>query len=223
MLLRSLIVSLLLHLLFFWGLRGMALPLAPLSATAPKALEAVLSKAAVSEAPARSVQERLVPKDIKGRQERIIGPARENSRSEAPVLAANVPSTAEVHSVSSAKDGGEAAAPAAQTIAAVPTDVIDADGLRQYRLALAKEARRYKRYPALARERNWEGVVTVTISIPLPGALPLVSLGKSSGHEILDRQALEMIGQAVLAASLPESLRGKAVSVSLPVRYSLDE
>jgi len=222
MLLRSLIVSLLLHLLFFLGLRGMALPLAPLSAAAPKALEAVLSKAAVPEAPAHSVQERPVPKVVTDRRERIIGPARENSRSEAPVLAANVPSTAAVHSVSSAKDGG-GAAPTAQTIAAVPTDVIDADGLRQYRLALAKEARRYKRYPALARERNWEGVVTVTISIPLPGALPLVSLGKSSGHEILDRQALEMIGQAVLAASLPESLRGKAVSVSLPVRYSLDE
>ncbi|WP_153132467.1 energy transducer TonB [Dechloromonas hortensis] len=222
MLLRSLIVSLLLHLLFFFGLRGMALPLAPLSAAAPKALEAVLSKAAVPEAPAHSVQERPVPKVVTDRRERIIGPARENSRSEAPVLAANVPSTAAVHSVSSAKDGG-GPAPTAQTIAAVPTDVIDADGLRQYRLALAKEARRYKRYPALARERNWEGVVTVTISIPLPGALPLVSLGKSSGHEILDRQALEMIGQAVLAASLPESLRGKAVSVSLPVRYSLDE
>lgn len=222
MLLRSLIVSLLLHLLFFLGLRGMALPLAPLSATAPKALEAVLSKAAVPEAPAHSVQEHPVPKVVTDRRERIIGPARENSRSEAPVLAANVPSTAAVHSVSSAKDGG-GPAPTAEAIAAVPTEVIDADGLRQYRLALAKEARRYKRYPALARERNWEGVVTVTISIPLPGALPLVSLGKSSGHEILDRQALEMIGQAVLAASLPESLRGKAVSVNLPVRYSLDE
>ncbi|KXB30515.1 hypothetical protein AT959_14400 [Dechloromonas denitrificans] len=222
MLLRSLIASLFLHLLFFLGLRVMELPLVPINASVPKALEAVLSRAAVPEAPAHSEQERVVPKSLRVRPERIIAPARENSRSEAPVLAENRPSTAALSSVSPAKDDG-VAAPAMQTITAMPTEVIDADGLRQYRLALAKEARRYKRYPALARERNWEGVVTVTISIPIPGALPLVSLGKSSGHEILDRQALEMIGQAVLAASLPESLRGKAVSVSLPVRYSLDE
>jgi len=222
MLLRSLIASLLLHLLFFSGLRVMELPLAPINPSPPKVLEAVLSRAASAEAPAHAMQERPVPKVVRVRPERIIAPARENSRSEAPVLAANTPSTAGLAAVSPAKsDGG--AAPAAQTMAAIPTEVVDADGLRQYRLALAKEARRYKRYPALARERNWEGVVTVTISIPMPGALPLVALGKSSGHEILDRQALEMIGQAVLAAALPESLRGKAVSVSLPVRYSLDE
>lgn len=222
MLLRSLIASLLLHLLLLLGLRVVALPLVPINASPPKALEAVLSTAAVPAAPAHSVLERSVPKVVRIRPERIIAPARQNSRSEVPVFAENTPSTAALSAVPPAKgDGG--AVPATQTMVAAPTDVIDADGLRLYRLALAKEARRYKRYPALARERNWEGVVTVTISIPLPGALPLVALGKSSGHEILDRQALEMIGQAVLAASLPESLRGRAVTVSLPVRYSLDE
>ena len=163
-----------------------------------------------------------MPKVVRVRPERIIAPAREVSRSEVPVFPENTPSTAALSVVSPAKSDGMPAS-IAQSITAMPTEVIDADGLRQYRLALAKEARRYKRYPALARERNWEGGVTVTISIPIPGALPLVSLGKSSGHEILDRQALEMIGLAVLAASLPESLRGKAVTVSLPVRYSLDE
>ena len=222
MLLRSLIASLLLHLLFFLSLRVVELPLVPMSPSAPKVLAAVLSRAAGPEAPTPSVQERPVPKVARIRPERIIAQARQTARSEVPVLPENSTSTAAVSVVSPAKDDGEAA-PAAQTITAAPVEVIDADGLRQYRLALAKEARRYKRYPALARERNWEGVVAVTISIPMPGAQPLVGLGKSSGHDILDRQALEMIGQAVLATSLPESLRGKAVSVSLPVRYSLDE
>lgn len=226
MLLRSLIASLLLHLLFLLGWRVMELPLAPTDAAPPRALEAVLSRAALPEAPTHSLPERPVPKVLKARAERGVSPVRENARAEALVFAPNTSSTAALPLAPSARteEGGvPAGGTAPPAIAASSSEAVDADGLRQYRLALAREARRYKRYPALARERSWEGVVVVTIIIPLPGALPRVALGTSSGHEILDRQALEMIGQAVLSAALPESLRGKAVSLSLPVRYALDE
>lgn len=102
-------------------------------------------------------------------------------------------------------------------------EALDADGLRQYRLALARESRRFKCYPPLARERGWEGVVNVLVEVSIAGGLPEVSLAHGSGYDSLDRQALEMVGQAVRAAPLPESLQGKGFRLSLPVRYSLEE
>lgn len=107
-----------------------------------------------------------------------------------------------------------------------PTTVeapLSPDGLREYRLNLGREARRYRRYPALARERGLEGVTVVVISTSDGFVLPQVSLGRSSGHLVLDTQALEMVALAVRAASLPESLRGRDFGLDLPIRFSLEE
>lgn len=97
------------------------------------------------------------------------------------------------------------------------------DLMRQYRLALAREARRHKRYPALARSRGWEGLVTVGIEVPLPGAAPQLSIEGSCGVDYLDRLALDMITLSVRSVDLPEGLKGRAFSIQVPVRYALDE
>ena len=104
-----------------------------------------------------------------------------------------------------------------------PVEVVSQDGLREYRLNLSREARRYKRYPALARQRGLEGVVVVVVSTRAGSALPQVALSRSSGQEVLDQQAMEMLGLAVRAASLPDSLRGRDFAIDLPVHFSLDE
>jgi outer membrane biosynthesis protein TonB len=44
---------------------------------------------------------------------------------------------------------------------------------------------------------------------------------KSSGHPILDRQAMEMFKRAQAQLPLPLSLRGKALSLELRAIYSL--
>jgi outer membrane biosynthesis protein TonB len=49
------------------------------------------------------------------------------------------------------------------------------------------------------------------------------TVGRSSGHEVLDRAALTMIDAGALRARLPESLRGKAFAVVLPVVFNLDD
>lgn len=117
--------------------------------------------------------------------------------------------------------GGEASA-AGEPPAPIPAP-LSLDGLREYRLNLGREARRYRRYPALARERGLEGVTVIVISTRAGFALPQVSLGRSSGHLVLDTQALEMVALAVGAASLPESLRGRDFGLDLPIRFSLEE
>ncbi|NTV69392.1 MAG: TonB family protein [Azonexaceae bacterium] len=93
--------------------------------------------------------------------------------------------------------------------------------LGQYRLNVARSARQFKVYPSLARENGWEGVAHVTVALPFDLGRPVVSLGRSSGHAVLDRQALDMVEQAVSLALMPEGLRGKGLSISVPVEYRL--
>lgn len=104
----------------------------------------------------------------------------------------------------------------------LPRDAVNADGLRAYRVSLAIAARRFKRYPALARERGWEGTTEVALLVSSRFPAPEVILLRSSGHPVLDRQAQEMMTQAAQATVLPESLRGRDLRIVLPVKFSLE-
>lgn len=97
------------------------------------------------------------------------------------------------------------------------------DGVRAYRLGLARGARAYKRYPELARERGWEGTAEVRVDVSREGRPRQVLLARSSGHELLDREAVAMLARAAAAAAVPESLRGREFAVSLPVLFDLSE
>jgi protein TonB len=98
-----------------------------------------------------------------------------------------------------------------------------ADGLRGYRLAVAVQARRFKRYPAQALASGWAGTAEVRIEVGSDGRPRPATVARSSGHEVLDRAALVTIDAGALRARLPESLRGKAFAVVLPVVFNLDE
>ena len=98
-----------------------------------------------------------------------------------------------------------------------------ADDLRQYRVALAIAARRFKRYPPVARERGWAGRVEVAVNLSSWQPSPRFSLSQSSGHSELDEQALSMIEQASAITTLPESLRGKDFRVLLPIEFTLSD
>lgn len=112
--------------------------------------------------------------------------------------------------------GGSASPPA-------PQDGASIDAVRRYVFLLIPEMRKFKRYPALARERGWEGRVEVAINLSGKGIAPAVALTRSSGFPVLDEQALSMIGQAVRLVAVPELLRGKDVVVPLPIQFGLDD
>lgn len=119
---------------------------------------------------------------------------------------------------------GQAAVPAGQGIPAASsgeTAVPDADGLRAYRIGLAREARSHRRYPPLARERGWTGTAEVQVDVSRQGLARQILLARSSGHEILDREALSMMSLAAVSAALPDSLRGRDFAVRLPVVFDL--
>ena len=96
-------------------------------------------------------------------------------------------------------------------------------GLRAYRLAVASQARRFKRYPAQAMASGWAGSADIRVEVGSDGRPRAGAVVRSSGREALDQAALAMIDAGALRAYLPDSLRGKAFAVVLPVVFDLDE
>jgi protein TonB len=97
------------------------------------------------------------------------------------------------------------------------------DGLRGYRLAVASQARRYKRYPAQAMASGWTGSAEIRVEVGQDGRPRAATVARTSGHETLDSAALAMIDAGALRARLPDSLRGKTFSIVLPVVFNLDD
>jgi protein TonB len=89
-------------------------------------------------------------------------------------------------------------------------------------MSLGIAARRFKRYPALARERGWEGRAEVALIFSVVLPLPEVVLTRSSGRTVLDEQAVEMMTQASRVTSLPEGLKGRDFRFSKAVEFSLE-
>jgi protein TonB len=104
-----------------------------------------------------------------------------------------------------------------------PRPAIDLHGLRQYHLALGRMAARFKRYPVQAREGGWEGRVALRLGISETGTpLGIVVIG-SSGIQVLDQAALEMLRLAASHTPVPESLLGRAFTIDLAVDYNLKD
>jgi protein TonB len=98
----------------------------------------------------------------------------------------------------------------------------DAATVGQYRVQLLGAAGRFKRYPDVARENNWTGNVVVRVAVEA-GGLPQVGIRRTSGHAVLDEQALDMFRQAARAVPVPASLRGGAFSLDVRAIYGLED
>lgn len=99
----------------------------------------------------------------------------------------------------------------------------DPGALDRYRLQLVTVAARFKRYPRSAIDNNWEGVVVVRMTIGADGRIAALGIKDSSGHEVLDRQALDMFRTAVPFVQLPPELAGRDFELELRAIYSLKD
>ncbi len=95
--------------------------------------------------------------------------------------------------------------------------------LEQYRLALMAAAGHYKRYPAIAMEKGWQGRVEVHMVIGANGMLAGASIKAGSGYAILDNQAIDMLRKGKTTVEIPASLRGREFSLDVPVIFRLDD
>lgn len=97
----------------------------------------------------------------------------------------------------------------------------DPGALERYRLQLVTVAARFKRYPRSAIDNNWEGSVVVRMTLGADGRIAALGVAKSSGHEVLDRQALDMFRTAKPFVQLPPELAGREFELELRAIYSL--
>ena len=99
----------------------------------------------------------------------------------------------------------------------------DPASVARYRMELMEIARRYKRYPRIAEDNNWEGRVELRIAFSESGAMSLLSVKKGAGRAVLDEEAQAMIRSAQPQATIPPALRGKAFTIEIPVDFFLKE
>ena len=138
---------------------------------------------------------------------------------------------APILSVEPAKQAAEPApaAPQAPTARIEPQAAVqaasgpDAGTVAQFRLELMDLARRYKKYPRVAQDNNWEGRVELRIAIGEDGAIASLTVKKGAGRAVLDEEAQAMIRTAKSKATIPPALRGKAFVLEIPVDFSLKD
>lgn len=99
----------------------------------------------------------------------------------------------------------------------------DPGSVARFRLELMEIARRYKRYPRIAQDNNWEGRVELRVVFAENGAMSALTVKKSAGRAVLDEEAQAMIRSAQAQAAVPAALRGKAFTLEIPVEFSLQD
>jgi protein TonB len=147
-------------------------------------------------------------------------PARQIAREDTAVTAPEAPTVSAAPLAALRPEPVSAAGEPSAMPRAAP-DAIDSGSLGQYRLALLGTARRHKLYPDMARERGWEGRVAVELVIGADGVLTAAQVKHSSGHGVLDREALEMLKRAASLTPVPPSLRGREFRLDVPVLFEL--
>jgi protein TonB len=114
------------------------------------------------------------------------------------------------------------AAPGAESVLTAASGP-DPGSVARFRLELMEIARRYKRYPRVAQDNNWEGRVELRIAFAENGSIASLMVKKGSGRPALDDAAQAMIRSAQAQAAIPPALRGKAFVLEIPVDYSLKD
>lgn len=110
-----------------------------------------------------------------------------------------------------------------------PTARADGAGVSQEPASARIEARlrtdlaRYFDYPALARQRGWEGTVLLGLRVESDGHLEKIRIERSSGYAVLDHSALNSLNRLGHLAEVSAWLKGRGMDMQLPVIYRLIE
>ena len=119
--------------------------------------------------------------------------------------------------------GANAAGPPGPPTAAPAASGLDPGAIGRFRLELMDVARRYKRYPRMAQDNNWEGRVEMRVAIGADGAIHSLTVKKSAGRTVLDDEAQAMIRTAKSKVVIPPALLGRAFDLDIAVDFFLKE
>jgi len=119
----------------------------------------------------------------------------------------------------SADSHAVASRPVAPPAAATPDPV----QLEAYGDTLGRLFSREQQYPRLAAMRGWEGEVVLRISIARKGKLVGIRILRSSGHDVLDRNAEALASALSPYPAPPDDLGTSELEITVPIRYHLKQ
>ena len=104
-----------------------------------------------------------------------------------------------------------------------PTPPVDTQQERnQYGALLASEIAKHKQYPILAKRTRQQGNVILQVQITSLGKLIAAQVYQSSGYELLDSQAMEMVKKATPFSHPPSALGERDLTLLVPVSFRLN-
>lgn len=92
----------------------------------------------------------------------------------------------------------------------------------RYGNALWNAISKHKKYPKIAQMRGWQGETIVELVLDGSGKIKSKKITQSSGYEVLDKQALEMVEKAIPFPTPPEALRNSTFTIVIPVPFKLE-
>ena len=119
-------------------------------------------------------------------------------------------------------------APPARTAEASPPAVPDAAAMARYARLLGDLLAQQQQYPRLAAMRGWEGEVHLRLQMARKGTIVAVRVVHSSGFEVLDQHAVQLVQSATLPpppaayfSGSPSDGSSTDFMIDIPIHYSL--
>ncbi|MDC8756365.1 energy transducer TonB [Janthinobacterium sp. hw3] len=109
-----------------------------------------------------------------------------------------------------------AAAPPAPALPPAPQEV--RSGSNSWEGKVLARMERFRRYPAAARARGEEGIVTLRCRVDREGRVLAAAVEHSSGHPALDQAALDTLQRAAPLPRIPDE-RPEQLELSIPVQF----
>lgn len=134
-----------------------------------------------------------------------------------------LPQPAEPVQETSVENKSAALEPAKPALSEKANPVAESMWLEGYGRTLSTLISRYQRYPHVALLRGWQGTTQLQLVLSGSGKMLNAAVLRSSGFEVLDNQALEMVQRAAPFPQPPEALRGRNVTVMVPIVFKLND
>jgi protein TonB len=95
--------------------------------------------------------------------------------------------------------------------------------LERYGRSLSSLFARQQQYPRLAALRGWEGEVQLRVTIARKGNIIATQIVRSSGFEVLDQNAIQLVSSSGPLPRPPDALQNKELQIIVPVLFKLEK
>jgi protein TonB len=112
-------------------------------------------------------------------------------------------------------------AAAAPSAAAARGDTIDRDAALRYVMQFAIVGIKYQGLPRAALENGWDGISEIKLTIGENGRIREAIVSNSSGHDVLDQRAIDIVKKSAPLIEITAGLRNKEFTVFIPIKFTL--